>query len=88
MWECQSKFDLADPLKERLKSMSDLRRSQFTTEEINGQGVECVDILSKIVLREIDVSFHHVNYNRAPCYDVSMLGFFIETDIAANDICT
>lgn len=66
--------------------MSDLG-VELASQQIDTQGVESGDMFREAVLWEVCVSLHHVNNDRSPCNNISLLSFFVETPVAANDIC-
>jgi len=44
-------------------------------------------VLFERVAREVGVSLHDVDNNRTPGSDISHLGFFVQFDVVADDIC-
>ena len=81
----QAQFHFSYAAKQGLESNANLR-TEITAEQIEGQGVECVDVLIEAFRREVRVTLEDVDNNRAPGDDVAMLRFVIKTDEASDNV--
>ena len=76
--------DFADPPQQPLEGKSYFQ-SRLTVQEFHPEWVKSVDMLLKVLTREIGVPFHHVDDHGPPCLDVPWLRL-LELDEASNDI--
>jgi hypothetical protein len=81
-----SEFDFSYPSQKCLKSQPNLY-SEVPVEEFHCEGVEGLDVLFEVVAGEVCVAFHYIDDDRAPGDDVTVLGFFVEVNVAVDDVC-
>lgn len=69
--------DLPNPSKKVQQRQSDLH-PELSVEQVDGQGIEGVDMSLKVITWEVGVPFHHIHNDGPPRCDVPLLRLFVQ----------
>jgi len=79
-------LDFADPAQQCLQRQADLQ-AHFAIQQVDAEGVECLNVFFKVFAGEVGVAFHDVHDDWAPGFDVPWLSLVEEVE-ASDDVRT